>query len=111
MTQQVQNVINAMQNIISTSNDIINLNSNVCNNGDYNEETDGTTKSSWSCFWKLLKKLMLLKNQIQTAINLIQKVPTVGPNASACINTAMTDVQTAFNAFPTFVKSCSQLTS
>lgn len=103
-------VLNQVQTVVNTSNDIINLNENVCHNADYNAEADGNKKTSKSCFSKLVGKMVTMKKQIGTTINLSKKLSSTPGVYGACNVYAVNDLLSVFTEFPSFVKQCSKLT-
>ncbi|XP_065365014.1 uncharacterized protein LOC135958078 [Calliphora vicina] len=100
-------VITAAQSVITTCNNIIHLNENVCNN---DVSTNGKPSTPFSCFVKLLRQLLRLRNQIKNTLSAIKKVPAVPGEAAGCSKNAVSDLTDAFLSFPANVKTCSKLT-
>ncbi|XP_050335215.1 uncharacterized protein LOC126762482 [Bactrocera neohumeralis] len=109
--KDLNNVINQVQTVVNTCDDIINLNENVCNNADYNAETDANTKTSKSCFNKLVSKMVTLKKQVGKTITLTKKLSSTPGAYGACNVDAVNDLLSVFTGFRTFVIECSKLTS
>ncbi|KAM7348556.1 uncharacterized protein ACRADG_007826 [Cochliomyia hominivorax] len=103
-----KNVITAAQSVIATCNNILHLNENVCNN---DESTNGKPSTPFSCFVKLFRQLLKLRKQIKNTLSAIKKVPAVPSEAAGCANNAVTELTNVFTSFPSFVKTCSKLTS
>ncbi|XP_011180729.2 uncharacterized protein LOC105211128 [Zeugodacus cucurbitae] len=104
-------LINQVQTVVNTCNDIINLNSNVCNNGALDDQADAKKNTSFSCFFKLLGKMLSLKNQVGKTITLSKKLSSTPGTYGTCNMSAVTDLVSVFTQFPTYVKTCSKLRS
>ncbi|XP_053954430.1 uncharacterized protein LOC128860741 [Anastrepha ludens] len=102
-------LIKQVESVVSTCDDIIHLNSNVCSNGDLDDEADGQKKTPRSCYSKLLSKMMTLKRQIAKAITLSKKLPYTANTYAGCSTAAVSDLISVFTEFPSFVKTCSKL--
>uniref|UniRef100_A0A1I8NRZ1 Protein TsetseEP domain-containing protein n=1 Tax=Stomoxys calcitrans TaxID=35570 RepID=A0A1I8NRZ1_STOCA len=113
VSKKLQQLIDTCNDIISTSNDIIHLNENICGNSadqDTSAVSPQKTTTPWKCFWKLLSKTLQLKGQVKKAIRLIRQIPSVPGDAGTCVNNALDTLSSAFNQFPSNVKTCSKLT-
>uniref|UniRef100_A0A0K8V046 Uncharacterized protein n=2 Tax=Bactrocera latifrons TaxID=174628 RepID=A0A0K8V046_BACLA len=102
-------VINQVQAVVKSSNDIIHLNSNVCKNGDLDDQADAKKSTPFVCFFKLLFKMMKLKGQIGKTITLSKELSSTPGNYGTCNKSALSDLVSLFTQFPTYVKTCSKL--
>ncbi|XP_044250593.1 uncharacterized protein [Drosophila takahashii] len=105
-SQDVTNLINANLKIVKTCDDIVNLKSKTCASVE-----DEEPKVSSSCVVKTAGKVWSLKEQVESAIALAEKIPKTGPNAVVCVSDAVNTLTTYYTAFPKNMVICSQLTS
>ena len=112
-------MVTTCQNIVNTAGSIIGVNESVCGNGNGNNPDASNTEAETvemlavrtpiKCFFNLFAKTIKLKNQIRSAIRLIKQIPKVPGQTNQCVNTAVQNLGTVFNAFPGNVKYCSSL--
>ncbi|XP_023034551.2 uncharacterized protein LOC111519210 [Drosophila willistoni] len=101
--KSVAKIVQSCKSIISTCNDIIHLNSNVCDNANYDDETDGEKSTTKKCFIQLVKTILKLRRQIKSTLKQIQKLPS---DTNKCFVDATDKVKVSFQEFPSNIKNC-----
>ncbi|XP_014098585.2 uncharacterized protein [Bactrocera oleae] len=102
-------VLSQVRTVVKTSNDIIHLNSNVCKNGALDDQADAKKNTPFVCFFKVLGKILSLKNQIGKTITLSKKLSSTPGTYGTCNIDSVGDLVSVFTQFPSYVKTCSKL--